>query len=163
MSICSSLARWEPGVVDEEDGVCPLDAVPYTLRQPSNFVGEICGPCVFIGSTYKLCVPLGFSCGRVKYPLEGYGTSPNGLHGVVGLCGWLVRVSAEGTCGVVSVRVAPSSVVGLGVVLVDGLEVLRVAPSEVLGGLYWSTACVAAQSQMCALWVGYGCMVVRRL
>ena len=44
-------------------------------------------------------------------------------------------MSAEGTCGVGCVRRAPPSVVGLGVVFVDGLEALQVAPSEVLGGL----------------------------
>ena len=45
-------------------------------------------------------------------------------------------------------------VVGLGLVLVYGLESLRVAPSEVLGGLYCAAAWVAAQFHECALWVG---------
>ena len=45
-----------------------------------------------------------------------------------------VRVSEEGTCGVGRVWGAPHSVVDLGVVLVDCLEVLRVAPLEVLEG-----------------------------
>ena len=46
-SIGNSLARWDLGVVDEEDGVSNLDAIPYTLRQPSNVVVESCGPGVF--------------------------------------------------------------------------------------------------------------------
>ena len=58
-------------MVDEEDGVCPLDAVPYTLRQPSNVIGESRGPGAFIGSVYQLRLPLCFSCGGVKYHLEG--------------------------------------------------------------------------------------------
>ena len=57
--------------MDEEDGVCPPEAVPYTLLQPSNVIGESSGLGAFIGSAYKLCVTLGFSCGGVKYPLEG--------------------------------------------------------------------------------------------
>ena len=59
-SIGNSLACWDLRVVYEEDGVFPLDAVPYTLRQPSNVVGESCGPGVFIGSAYELGVTLGF-------------------------------------------------------------------------------------------------------
>ena len=51
-------------------------------------------------------------------------------------------------------RGAQTSVVGLGVVLVDGLEELPVAPLEVLGGLYYDANWVAAQSHRCALWVG---------
>ena len=73
-------------MVDEEYGVITLDAVPYTLRQPSSVIREICGPGVFIESAYELGVPLGFSCGGVKYPLEGYGAFPYGLHCMVGLC-----------------------------------------------------------------------------
>ena len=64
---------------------------------------------------------------------------------------WHVRVSAEGTCGVGRVGGDPPSVVGLGVVLVECLEALRVAPSEVLGGQYCAVAWVAAQQYMCAL------------
>ena len=86
MSIGDSLARWDLGVVYEEDFVCPFDAVPYNLRQPSNIIGESCGLGYFIESAYKLCVPLGFSCGRVKYPLEGYSAFPYRLHSMVGLC-----------------------------------------------------------------------------
>ena len=52
------------------------------------------------------------------------------------LYGWPVRVSAESTCGVGCVWGDPPLVVGLGVVLVECLEALRVAPSEVLGGKY---------------------------
>ena len=85
-SIGNSLACWDLGVVDEEDGVITLDAVPYTLHQPSNVVGERCGPGVFIGSAYELCVPMGFSCGGVKYSLEGKGALPYDLHYMVGLC-----------------------------------------------------------------------------
>ena len=85
-SIGYSLARWDLGVADEEYGVFPLDAVPYTLRQPSNVVGESCGPGDFIGSAYNMCVPLWFSCGGVKYPLEVYGAFPYGIHCMVGLC-----------------------------------------------------------------------------
>ena len=85
-SIVNSLALWDLGVVDEEDGVFPRDAVTYKLRQPSNDVGERYGPGVFIGSAYKLCVPLVFSCGGVKYPLKGNGALPYGLHYMVGLC-----------------------------------------------------------------------------
>ena len=59
-SIGNSLACWDLGVVDEEDGFSTLDAVTYTLRQPSNVVGEGCGPGVFIGSMYEMGVPLGF-------------------------------------------------------------------------------------------------------
>ena len=73
-------------MVDEEDGVSTLDAVPYTLHQPSNVVGKRCGPGVFIGSAYELGVPLVFSCGGVKYSLEGNGALPYGLHCMVGLC-----------------------------------------------------------------------------
>ena len=64
----------------------------------------------------------------------------------------------------------PPSVVGLGVALVDGMEALWlapsevlggqdgleelwVAPSEVLGGLCCAAAWVSAQSHGCALWV----------
>ena len=43
-------------------------------------------------------------------------------------------MSAEGTCGVGIVLGAPPLVVGMGVVLVDCLEALQVAPSEVLKG-----------------------------
>ena len=85
-SIVNSLACWDLGVVDEEDGVFPLDTVTYTLRQPSNVVGERCGPGVFIGSAYDLGVSLGFSCGWVKYPLEGNGSLPYGIHFMFGLC-----------------------------------------------------------------------------
>ena len=80
-------------MVDEEDGVFTLDTVPYPLRQPSKVVGGGCGPGVFIGSAYKLCVPFGFSCDGVKYPLEGYGARPYGLHCMVGLCAWAQRVT----------------------------------------------------------------------
>ena len=73
-------------MVNKEDGVSTLDAVPYTLRQPSNVVGEGCGPGVFIGSEYELGVPLGFPCGEVKYSLEGNGSLPYGLPCIVGLC-----------------------------------------------------------------------------
>ena len=45
-----------------------------------------------------------------------------------------------GTCGVVCVRGAPPSLVGLGVALVDFMEALWVAPLEVLGGLCFSAA-----------------------
>ena len=85
-SIGNSIACWDLGVVDEEDGVSTLDAVPYTLRQLSNIVGERCGPGVFIGSVDELCVSLGFSCGGVKYPLEGNSALPYGRHCMVGLC-----------------------------------------------------------------------------
>ena len=51
----------------------------------------------------------------------------------------------EVTCGVGCVWVAPPSVVDLGVVLVDCLEVLWAAPLEVLGGWYCAVAWVAAQ------------------
>ena len=61
------------------------------------------------------------------------------------LYGWPVRVSTEGTCGVGRVWGDPPSVVGLGVVLVDCLEALQVAPLEVLGGRYCAAALVAAQ------------------
>ena len=78
------------------------------------------------------------------------------------------------------VREAPPSVVGMGVALVDGmealwvapleelggldgLEALWVAPSEVLGGLYFVAAWLDAQSYGCALGVGWGLVVVRRL
>ena len=73
-------------MVDEEDGVCPLDAFPYTLRQPSNVTGESRDSGAFIGSAYQLRVPLSFSCGGVKYPLESYGALPYGLQCIVGLC-----------------------------------------------------------------------------
>ena len=73
-------------MVDEEDGVSTLDAVPYTLRKPSNVVGESCGPGVFIGSAYELGVTLGFYYGGVKYSLRGNGVLPYGLHCMVGLC-----------------------------------------------------------------------------
>ena len=63
LSIGNYLALWDLGVVDEEDGVCPFDTVPYTLRQPSNVIGEIRGPGAFISSVYTLFVPMGFSCG----------------------------------------------------------------------------------------------------
>ena len=82
----NSLVCWDLGVVDEEDGVSTLDAVPYTLHQPSNVVGESCGPGVLIGSAYEIGVPLRFSCGGVKYLLEGNGAFPYGLHCMVGLC-----------------------------------------------------------------------------
>ena len=65
-----------------------------------------------------------------------------------------MRVSAEGTFGVGSVWWALPLVVGLGVVLVDCLEALQVAPSEVLGGRYCAAAWVAAHQYVCALWVG---------
>ena len=85
--------------------------------------------------------------------------------------GWPVSMSTEGTCEVVCVRGDPPSVVGLGVSLVDGMEALWVAPSEVLGGKYgleapwvapsevlgglWCDAAwLAAQLHVCALWVG---------
>ena len=129
-SIGNSLARWDLGVVDEEDGVCTLDAVTYTLRQPSNAVGESCGPGVFIGSAYKLCVPLGFLW-RGKVPLGKLRSLP--LRSP--LYGWPVRVIPAGTYGVSCVRGDPPLVVVLGVVLVNSLEALWVAPSEVLGGL----------------------------
>ena len=77
LSIGNSLAFWDIGVVEEEDGVITLDAIPYTLRQPSNIVGEGCGPGVFIGSTYEMGVPLDFFCGGVKYYLEGNGYLPH--------------------------------------------------------------------------------------
>ena len=86
MSIGDSLALWDLGVVDVKYGVFPLDAVPYTLHQTSHVIGESRGPGAFIGSAYKLCVSLGFSCGRVKYPLEVYSTIPYGIHCMVGLC-----------------------------------------------------------------------------
>ena len=73
-------------MVDEEDGVFPPDAVPYNLRQPSSVIGESRGPGAFIGSVYQLRVPLSFSCGGVKYPLESYGALPYGLQCIVGLC-----------------------------------------------------------------------------
>ena len=73
-------------MVDEEDDISNLETVPYTLRQPSNVVGESCGPGVFIGSTYEMGVPLGFSCGGVKYSLEGKGYLTYGIHCMVGLC-----------------------------------------------------------------------------
>ena len=73
-------------MVDEEDGVCPLDAVPYTLSQPSNVIGESCGPGAFIGSVYQLRVPLSFSCGGANYLLESYDAFPYGLQCMVGLC-----------------------------------------------------------------------------
>ena len=85
-SIGKSIACWYLRVVDEENGVSTLDEVPYTLRQPSDVIGEGCGPGVFIGSADELGVPLGFSCGRVKYSLEGNGSLPYGLHCMVGLC-----------------------------------------------------------------------------
>ena len=86
ISIGNLLACWDLGVVDKEDGVSTLDAVPYTLRQPSNVVGESCGPGVFIGSAYELGVPLGFSCSGIKYSLEGNGSLTYGLHCMFGLC-----------------------------------------------------------------------------
>ena len=73
-------------MVYEEDGVSTLDAVTYTLSQPYNVVGKRCGLGVFIGSKYKLCVPLGFSCGGVKYPFKGNGALPYGLYCMAGLC-----------------------------------------------------------------------------
>ena len=85
-SIGNSLACWDLGVVDEEDGFSTIDAVPYTLRQPSNVVGEGCGTGVFIRSAYELGVPLVFSCCGVKYSLEGNGSLHYGLHCMVGLC-----------------------------------------------------------------------------
>ena len=85
-SIGESIARWDLRVVDEEYCVLLLGEVPYTLRQPSNVAGESCGPGAFIGSAYKLCVTLVYSCGGVKYPLEGYGAFPYGLHCMVVLC-----------------------------------------------------------------------------
>ena len=72
--------------MDEEDGVFPLDTVTFTLRQPSNVIGEIRGPGAFTRSAYKLCVPLGFTCGGVKYPLEGYGAFPHTPQCMVVLC-----------------------------------------------------------------------------
>ena len=84
-SIGNSLACWDLGVVEEEDGVSTLDAVPYILHQPSNIVGERCGKVFFIRSAYNLVVPLSVSCGRVKYSLEGNGALPYGLHCMVGL------------------------------------------------------------------------------
>ena len=44
-------------------------------------------------------------------------------------------------------------VVGLGVVLVDCLEALQVAPLDVLGGWYCAANWVAAQWYVFALWV----------
>ena len=73
-------------MVDKEDSVSKHNAVPYTLRQPSNVVGELCGLGVFIGSAYELDLSLAFSCGRVKYPLEVYSTVPYVIHCMVGLC-----------------------------------------------------------------------------
>ena len=73
-------------MVDKEYGVSTLDTVLYTFRQPSNVVGEHCGLGVCIGSVYDLGVPLGFSCGGVKYSLEGNGALPYGLQCMVGLC-----------------------------------------------------------------------------
>ena len=70
------------------------------------------------------------------------------------LYGWPVRVSTEGTCGVGCVWGSPTLVVFLGVVLVDCLEALWVAPSEVLGGRYCAAAWVVAPYYVCALWVG---------
>ena len=61
------------------------------------------------------------------------------------LYGWPVPVSAEGTCRVGRVWGALPSVVCLGVVLVDCLEELWVAPSEALEGWYFAAASVAAQ------------------
>ena len=75
-SIGNSLACWDLVVVDEEYGGSTLDDVPYTLRQPSNVVGERCGPVVFFGSVYVMGLSLGFSCGGVKDPLEGSGALP---------------------------------------------------------------------------------------
>ena len=69
-SLGNSLACWYLGVVDKENGASTLDAVPYILCQPSNAVGEPCGPGIFIGSAYDMGVPLGFSCGGVA-PLSG--------------------------------------------------------------------------------------------
>ena len=85
-SIGNSLAFWDLGVVEEEDGVSTLGAVPYTLRQPSNVVVEGCVPGVFIGSAYELGVPLVFPCVGVKYSLEDNGALPYGLHCMIGLC-----------------------------------------------------------------------------
>ena len=73
-------------MVDEEDGISTLDAVPYNLRQPYNVVGEGYGPGVFIGSAYELGVPLGIFCGGFYYSLEGNVPLPYGLHCMVGLC-----------------------------------------------------------------------------
>ena len=86
LSIGNSISCWDLGVVDEEDGVSTLDVIPYTLRQPSNVIGELCGPGVFIGSAYELGVTWGFSCGGFKYSFEGNGDLPYGLHCMVGLC-----------------------------------------------------------------------------
>ena len=86
LSIGNLLACWDVGVVDQKNGVSTLDAVPYTLRHPSNVVGEGCGPSVFIGSAYEMGVPLGFPCGGFKYSLEGNSSLPYGLHCMVGLC-----------------------------------------------------------------------------
>ena len=61
------------------------------------------------------------------------------------LYGWPVRMSAEGTCGVGRVWGAPPLVVVLGMVLVEYLEAMRVAPLEVLGGRYCNAAWLAAQ------------------
>ena len=72
--------------MDEEYGVSTLDAVPYNLCQPFNVVGESFGPGVFIGSAYELGLPLGFSCGGVRYYFEGNGALPYVLHCMVGLC-----------------------------------------------------------------------------
>ena len=84
-SIGNSRSCWDLGVMDKENGVSTLDDVPYTLRQPSNVVGEGCGPDVFIESAYELSVPLGFYCGGVKYSLEGNGSLPYCLHCMLGL------------------------------------------------------------------------------
>ena len=46
------------------------------------------------------------------------------------------------------VRKDPPSVVGLGVALVDSMEALRVAPSEVLGGLDGLEALWVAPSEV---------------
>ena len=72
--------------MDEEYGVFPLDAVSYTLCQPPNVIRECRGPGDFIGAAYQLRATLRFSCGGVKYPLEGGGNFPYGLHCMVGLC-----------------------------------------------------------------------------
>ena len=85
-SIGNLLACWDIGVVDKEYAVSTLDAVPYNMRQPSNVVGEGCGPGVFIGPAYELGVTLGFYYGGVKYSLEGNGSLPYSLYCMVGLC-----------------------------------------------------------------------------
>ena len=153
MFIVNSLACWDLVVMDEEDGVSTLDAVPYTLCQTSNVVGERCGPGVFIRSAYKLCVPLGYSCGGPSTPWKA--TEQSSTVSTV----WLACANDRreylwgGSCVVGSI-LSSGSGVGLG-----GL--LGGTAGGTLGGAWGSILYCRLGSctvvQVCLVgWVGFG-------